>query len=327
MTSSHHLRRRRMGPWGSLPAVVAVVGLLLMAVAAAPSVGVAQESSQDVVSERELEYRSARGAYQAALDARAAAERRFERALQEIRAAQEEGDEGRLRRAYAQAQDQALQLQSLEQRVRETSERVDRVRGALVAALDARVEALVAELGETRNRIRRQELGALVRNLTFRIREVEEEGDLTGETHLAALPEVAWDPRDGVQELNWKADLLERRARQYAERIDEIDSQMEDLRRRQRRNRSLNDLLTGIQRFDDDQVPVVSPSDDAETRSGSVEQNQEEETDTASAGSQEMTLEDRIESLELLRTRIEDFRDEVLFRARQFRNRAEEISS
>lgn len=102
---------------------------------------------------------------------------------------------------------------------------------------------------------------------------------------------------------------------------------MEDLRRRQRRNRSLNDLLTGIQRFDDDQVPVVSSSDDAETRSGSVEQGQEEEGDTASAGSQEMTLEDRIERLELLRTRIEDFRDEVLFRARQFRNRAEEISS
>lgn len=325
MTSPLRRRFLRIGPSGALPVAIFAVGLLFTLGRPAPVP--AQVESQDVVSERELDYRSARGAHQAALDARSAAERRFERALQEIRAAQDDDDEDRLRAAYAQAQDQALQLQSLEQRVRDTAERVEVARERLVTALDARVESLMAELSEARSRLQQEELGALVRDLTYRIREVEEEGDLVEETRLAALPEVAWDPRDGVQELTWKAELLQRRARQYEERIEEIEGQIQDLRRRERRNRSLNDLLTGIQRFDDDQVPVVSPSEDADPRSESVEQEQQQDDDTTSTTSREVSLQQRIERLELLRTRIEEFRNEVLFRARQFRNRAQEISS
>lgn len=300
-----------------------LVGLTLAALGIfAP--GAAAQETPDVVSERELDYRSARSAHQAALDARAAAERRFNRALQEIRDAQGVEDEDRLADGYAQAQDQALELQSLDQRVREQAARLEEARTALIDALDGRIEALVAEVPDVSDPAEQQELAALIRDLNVRIRALETEGGQE-ETRLVALPEITWDPRDGPVELAWKAELLERRAGQYLERIEEIDSQIADLTRRQRRNRSLNDLLTGIQRFGDDQVPVVPPSEGADPQAETVEPGSEE-SDSTGGGRSGTTLESRIEALGLLRARIEEFREQVLFRAGQFRERAEEIS-
>lgn len=315
-------------PRRTVPALI--VALLALAVGGGPwsAVPAPAQEVQDLVAEQNLEYRSAKNAHQSALDARAAAERRFNRALQEIRDAQEEGDEDRLRQAYARAQEQALQLQSLEERVRERAAEVERARQALLDVLDRQVERMMAELGETTDPDEQADLAALVRELNVRIREVEREGEvLEEEARLVALPEIAWDPRDGPEELRWKAELLERRARQYAARIDEIAVQIEDLRRRQRRNRSLSDLVTGIQRFDDDQVPVVSPSEDGGSQAGGGVDGGGEEEGEEGESTETSSLDDRIESLELLRERIEEFREQVLFRARQFRDQATEISS
>lgn len=306
---------------GSLLPVVVAVGLLLVG----PPLYAPAQSSQDVVAEQELEYRSARSAHQAALDARAAAERRFSRALQVIESARASGDDDRIEGAYARAQQQAVELQSLEQRVRQTSERREEAREDLLAALDRRLESLVAELSGTSGRAEQEELASLIRNLRNRVREVERAGELTREVELVALPEVTFDPRDGPVELQWKAELLERRAEQYRQRVDEITGQIDQLRRRQRRNRNLQDLLAGIERFDDDQMPVTPREERRDPDTESVE-GQGEAPDTAGPEAPETTLDERIESLQVLRDRIESFREQVLVRARQFRERAREIS-
>ncbi len=297
------------------------VGLLTGADAPLP----AQQLSE-IVAERELEFRSAESAHESAVDARSAAERRFSRALQEIEAARESDDERRMEAAYARAQQQAVELQSLEQRVRQTAQRLDEARESLLDVLDRRLESLVSELGATPDPGRQEEIAALIRNLRTRVEEVERAGEFTEEVRLAALPEVTFDPRDGPVELRWKAELLQRRASQYEERIAEIDEQIGELRRRQRRDRNLQDLLAGIERFDDNQMPVGPPRETRDPETGSVDPDESEAGDTTAASGGEMTLEERIESLQVLRERIETHREQVLIQARQFRERAQEIS-
>lgn len=317
-----HRRPRRPGTGGALLPAVVVVGLLL---GVSPPAGSAQ-ATQGVVAERQLEFQSARSAHESALDARSAAERRFSRALQEIEGARASQDDDRIEAAYARAQQQAVELQSLEQRVRQTAQRTEEAREALLQALDQRLESLVAELSRTAGRQEQQELAALIRNLRNRVQEVERAGELTREIQLVAVPEVTFDPRDGPVELQWKAELLERRAEQYEERIGEIDAQIEQLRRRQRRNRNLQDMLAGIERFDDDQVPVTPRQERRDSDAEAVEPEGGQPSDSAGAEAPQMTLEERVQSLEVLRLRIESFREQVLVRASQFRERAQEIS-
>ncbi len=272
---------------------------------------VAQEV-EDVLQERELEYRSVRSAFEAALSAQAAQERRFYRTLAEIEAARAEGDEDRQAAAFARAQAQALELQALRRRVDETAARMAEAGRLLLAGLDARLEGLVDEVETASSRNEREDLVAVARTLNDRYREVEEELELGGsqDVMLAAVPEVALDPRDGPVELRWKVELLEKRIAEAGAHLEEVTAQVEELERRRRRNRSLQDLEASIQRFDDDRVPVSNPG---ARREGSGED------------APPLTLEERIESLRILREEIEERRTRFRERLEVFRERLEQI--
>jgi len=305
--------------WRLLPALLFGVGAVL-----AGSGETAAQVAEELVAERDLEYRSTRSAHDAALDARAAADRRFTRALQEIEEAKRENEEDRVDAAYARAQQQALELQRLEQRVRETAARLEETRSALVDALDRRLGELAERISEDPDPGRREELVSLYRDLSNRIREVEGEVQLQEDVQLVAAPEISFDPRDTPLDLRWKAELLERRAEQYEVRLAEIGRLVEDLERRARRNRNLQDMLAGIERFDDDRLPVTAEPDRASASAGGGEESAS--TDEEGEGAGTRTLDERIENLKLLRERIEFYREQVLRRARLFRERAQEIS-
>lgn len=293
---------------------------LLLFVAAPASVlvprsgarGLAAQQVESLLQERELDYRSARSAFEAALSAQAAQERRFYRTLTEIEEARSEGDGDARAAAFARAQTQALELQTLRRRVDETAARMAGAGRALLAALDARLEALLDEVEVAPSQRRREELAAVARTLDDRYREVEEELELEGtqDVMLAAVPEIAPDPRDGPLELRWKIDLLEKRIAEAGTRLEEVAAQIQDLERRRRRNRSLSDLEASIQRFDDDRVPVSSPSARREGEEAPP-----------------MTLEERIESLRVLSEEIESRRARFRERLGVFRARLEAIGA
>lgn len=284
---------------------------LLVPVWPGASTLVAQEV-EDVLQERELEYRSVRSAFEAALSAQAAQERRFYRTLAEIETARAEGDEDRQEAAFARAQAQALELQALRRRVDETAARMAEAGRVLLAGLDDRLEGLVDEMETASSRTEREDLVAVARTLNDRYREVEEELELGGsqDVMLAAVPEVTLDPRDGPVELRWKVELLEKRIAEAGAHLEEVTAQVEELERRRRRNRSLQDFETSIQRFDDDRVPVSNPG---ARREGGGED------------APPLTLEERIESLRILREEIEERRRRFRERLEMFRERLEQI--
>ena len=292
--------------------------LLVLATAATPvlfSGGPCLLHAQEVESvlqERELEYRSSRSAFEAALQAQAAQERRFYRTLAEIEDARAAGDEDRQAAAFARAQTQALELQVLRRRVDETAARMAEAGRALLTALDDRLEALVDEVEAAPTRAEREDLVAVARNLRARYREVEEtlEPDRGTDVILAAVPEIALDPRDGPVELRWKVELLEKRIAEAGARLEELAAQIEELERRRRRNRSLSDLEASIERFDDDRMPVSNPG----ARRG-------ESGEEAAP----LTLEERIERLQVLREEIETRRSRFQDRLGVFRERLEAI--
>lgn len=300
MTALRRIHLAALAPWA-----------LFLAFPAVP----AGAQVEELVSERGLEYRAARSAHESALAAQAAQERRFYRTLADIQDARAAGDEDRQREAFALAQTQALELQELRFRVDETASRL-RERGAdLLDALDARLEALLAEAERTPGQGRREELLALARSLDERYREVESEIERTGreEILLAAVPEIAPDPRDGPLELGWKIELLERRISEAGERLAEIDAEISDLERRRRRERSLDDLSSSIERFDDDRVPVSSSGRRTASPGG---EGREEAA---------LTLEERIERLGILRSAILERRGDFQEQLRFFRRRLQEM--
>lgn len=298
---------------------MAVAGVMAFAAASA----VAQEEA--ILSERELEYRSSLSAFESAVDARAASEVRFSRASGELEAARASGDEQRLTSALAQAQAQALELERLDRRVHEAGERLDEARQGYLAALDAQLETLLAELEATTNSGERRRLVALMDDLNNQVREVEGDLDVAQEIRLVAMPETMPDPRDGPLELRLKAQLLERRIEQYDSAMALIDREIGELESRQQRQRSFQQFMAGINRFDDPAVPVLPPA--APGTDPPADQPTEPASDTAAApGAQEATLDQRIESLQVLRARIENAREQVRIRARLFRNVLGEVT-
>ncbi len=304
-----------------LAAVLA--GLLVLDAWAAPIVG----QVETVLSERELEYRSALNSFQAAVDARSAAEVRFSRASLEVDEARSSGDQGRLGRALASAQAQAVELQRLDRRVREANQQLEEARTAFLAALDGRLESLYAEFQGSVLPDERRAVAAMIQDLRNQVSEVSGEGDLAQRIELVAMPEVNFDPRDGPLELRLKAEIAERWAERFDSILVIIDSEVEELREQQRREESFEQFMAGIDRFDDARVPVVAPpaTDAGRNRARTSEASAADST-TTTPQQATLTAEDRIERLLIYGTQIEAMRDEMRIRARVFRQRSGGIS-
>ena len=278
----------------------------------AAQVGVSME-------DREAEYRLARSTHQVALEALGVAERNWNRAVQEAEAARLAGDEERSGGALAAAQRQVPPLQSAQRRVEDTDSALAEARGALLQAIDQRLDSLVALLDVTNDQSEREALGITMQDLFNRYYELEQEDEAPQVPQFASLPEIQFDTGDGPEEWRLKADLADRHAARYQSFLGEIDQEVADLRRRQRRERSILDHLASIERFGDTRLPVGPPTRRTDPVTGEVL------PDSLAAEELPLTLEERIERLLTLRDQVEGQLEQVRIRARVFRERIGEV--
>lgn len=307
---------RRPAALGSILRAPVLLLFFLALAAGFASPGSVSAQVEEALTQAELEFEAAVRERQSALAARAAVERRFTSFTQEAEDARRQGDSDRLEEALASAQAQLVELRRLDRRVAQTEERLEESRGAYLQAMDDRIEALLVEA----RTVTPEERGAIlviVEDLNNRVREVESGSDLTATLLTPVMPEVQFDPRDGPIELRAKAELLERQAERYDSLMAEVDDRLEELERRVRRDQLLRDFREGLDRFGDTQLPVRPP---AVTPPGAAE---EQLAQADSIPDQEsLTPEDRIELLLFFRTELESTRDQLLVRARLFRDRA-----
>jgi hypothetical protein len=269
-------------------------------------------TGERAVAQARLELRSARAAYEAARSAFSVVESRFSAAIEEVNLARLSGDGARLDRAHAVAQDRSVPLRDQELRLEEAQRNLSAARSALVDVLSARLEQLVRQIDAAPSAQQRAQLDTLFRDLSAEIQSLEaEEGDAF-RIDPVVLPGIAFDPRDGPEELRAKAEILERQAVVADSVIRSTERQIEALNTRLRLLRQGRDFLAGTDRFDDTRVPVVTggPPGDRSTP-----------TDSTVVGARPLTLEERIQAFRDYVVQLQSYRDQLLVRAEQFRRR------
>ena len=303
-----------------LSATRLLVGLTVLAPAASQAI-LAQESDVEVrLRSAELEYTTASSEWESATAAFRAAEARWQRALADVNAAEASGDEDAYKLALARFHTQAIQLETQEARERETAGRMSDTRGDLMAVLAESRDELYRDALDADNPEETRELAALYQDRDNRYRELEREGAPPGRIQPVTLPEVTFDPRDGPDEIEGKIRLLELRIRQIEVQVTAIDERIGALEKRQRQERDLQSLITGVERFDDAFVPVTSPDPLTDM------------TDTGAAGAalpsdstvvtlDEMSLQQQIEGLKLLREQMFARKQHLEGRTEGFRQR------
>ena len=272
----------------------------------------AQQSGDQVV-DRELAYRSARSQYQAALDAWGVVEKKWNDAVEEHAQARRAGDDPRKNTALVSALDLAQELDRLERRVTDQRAELDGARAGLLSALDNRIEGLTAQLGAPLPTPERARLTASLRDLENQQEDLEAEAQGPAvRVELVYYPSIQFDPRDTPQTLGYKAQLLMSKAEQSDSAMAHIDREIERLDRQLRRSRNVQSLVTGVERFGDIQVPVGAPN-----RRTSPE-GVRARPDSTGVARPEVTPQQQIQELRLLRIQVQAAKEQFLERAAVF---------
>ena len=255
----------------------------------------------------EPEYQQAQAEYEAAFRALEALEGRLTQALEEV-------DEAR-----AEGYDLVLQLSSdlrlQRQRVDEKAEELRDARFSLLQALRRRVDELLAEVDSARDDSERSALAAILQDVNNRRLELLAEEE--PETVLEPMRDITISPTDLPIDIRRKAATLDYRAEQHEARLVGIDQRLEELGQDLRRSRFVSDFLSGVERYGDTQLPVgrpgsqITPPTDPEQRPPGA--------DSLAVETRPMTLEERIERLEELRTELEERIRLIRAKAERFR--------
>jgi hypothetical protein len=272
------------------------------------------------LQDAELEYTAAQSEWESALNAFRAAEARWQRALDDVNAVTTQDDEEELQRALARFHTQAVQLETQEARERDTAQRLGEALVRLMDVLALSRDQLYQEAIDAVSPEETQELAALWEDRNNRHRELQQEAAPPLRIGLVTMPEIEFDPRDGPDELDGKIRLLELRARQIDAQIQVVDTRVEALQRQQRQERDLQNLMSGVERFDDTFLPVTSPDPLSDT----TERDSEGRASSADAPLEsldELSLEEQIEGLQLLREQMFDRKQQMETRAEAFRQR------
>jgi len=270
------------------------------------------QTTEELVAQRRLELRAAREASEAARAAFEVVDRQFRAALQEVTRARASGDSGRLDRASALAQDRSVPRSDAERRLKETGDAVVRARDALIEALEGRMAQLVRDMDAAGSTQQRAQLNTLFMDAQAELESLEAEAQDTFRFEQVVFPEITFDPRDGPDEMRAKAEVLERQAVETDTLIASKQDEIRQLTDRLRIQRAARDFMAGTGRFDDTRVPVVA---------GSPTGNRPAVTDSTVAGARPMSLEERIQALQDYVRQLENFRDQLRIRAREFRAR------
>jgi hypothetical protein len=296
------------------------VAMLCMAAVAGVGRPTAAQTTAELLAQRRLEYKEAKDAYEYARSALRVVEQRFSTALNEVSRAKLRGDDGALAVARALVQEQAIPYGAQEERVKEQRARVAAARKALIEIVTIRQEQLLDQLDAASSGQERAQLNTLWVDLDQELRELESEAGDGFRIDPMVMPEIVFDPRDGTAERLQKAEILERRAAAIDTTIMDVDRQIKSLNDRIRMERQRGDLMATLDRFDDTRLPVVSgqPTGDRDRPTPS---------DSASVGSEPLSLDDQLSQLREIRERLVQYRDEHLVRARVFRQSVRSVAS
>ncbi|MEJ2203095.1 MAG: hypothetical protein P8170_03200 [Gemmatimonadota bacterium] len=290
---------------------------LLVVLASLAPVGARGQSLEEQVIQRRLEFQQAELEYEAARAALSVVDRQFSAALNTVREAHRTGDDQALESAYAQAQARSGPLAAQERRVDEARQRLAEARQAFVEVLNLSLQQLAVAMSEAPTELRLTEIDAIYRDRRAELSRLEDGGEEHAfRIDVAILPDINFDPRDGPEELETKAQLVEAYAALVDTVISDIDRRVELLNEQARSDRQREDLLRAVGRFDDTNLPVGvttgPPGSDAAA-------------DSTGVGNRPLTLEERIEELMSYRAQLVGYRDQVLIKARTFRSRLRSI--
>ncbi len=270
------------------------------------------QSHEQIVNTRRLEYQKARKDYEAAQAAFNVVDQRFSNALTEFAQARRSGNQEAIDRAFADAQVQSVAQGELQQRVSTLADKLHDARQALVEAISARLEELLAEMDAASSRQHRQDLQAVFNDLSNELQDLDAEAQDQIRLSPVALPDITYDPRDTGVELEQKAQILERRAAMADTAIEVANRRISHLQERQRLERQRRDFMAGAGRFDDTRTPVLSGS-------GGDPNDRSAVADSTGLDARPVTLQQRIDELVKVRQQLEARRDQLLVRAREFR--------
>lgn len=275
------------------------------------------QSLQEQVIQKRLEFQQAELEYEAARAAFTVVDRQFSTALNAVREARRSGDEEALAMAHAQAQARSLPLSAQERRVEEARQRFTDSRQALIDVLTLRLQQLVIEMAAAPTDLRRTEIDAIYRDRRTELARLESDEEQSAfRIDVALLPDINFDPRDGPEELETKAQLVEAHAAVVDTVIQDLDRRVGALNERLRNERQRGDLLAAVGRFDDTNLPVgvtagPPPADAA--------------ADSTGVGNRPLTLEEQIEELTAYRAQLIAYREQILVKASTFRLRIRSV--
>jgi hypothetical protein len=280
-----------------------------------PMGSLAQVEEDLTIPELELAYRAALAGYGEAFQALEVQESRFNRASNELQLARAEGDQSGINEAFSATQEIAPLLRQQEQRVGEKAEEVRVARERLLAARNRELEELLQQRENATTPEALRELAALVADARNRISELRAQEDL--QVTLEPEPDITIRRGDGPEDILLKVNILEVRQTQYEEQLVDIQRKMEELREEQSLLRRSGDFLAGVLRYDDPSLPVgppgagaVSPPDPTQTVAA---------LDSLGTRDRPLTLEERIQLLQILQEEVTERIEQIQVKAENFR--------
>lgn len=261
----------------------------------------------------ESEYLAAQGEYQAAFFALEALESRYNQALEAFDEARASGDMDRTNRVFTTVQQLGAEVGSQERRVQQKARELEDARARLLEALGQRLEELIQLRDTTLDEEEQLQLAVILEDANNRLLELRAEEP--PETTLEPMQDVTISPGDTPRDIRRKAATLDFRADQHEARLVEVVRRLERLEEDLRRARTVSDFVAGLERYDDTRLPVVSPGN----RGVEPETNQRPSgADTLGLQERPLTLEERIQRLELLVEDLTRRMVEIRAKARRF---------
>jgi hypothetical protein len=230
--------------------------------------------------------------------------------------ARQDGDE--LEDALAEFRERAIELTERERELSQAAGRLNDARAAYRTALGDREEQILALLDTPRGPIVEQALMRELVEVRGRADAIERAAGAPETITLRPVPELAVDPRDSLDDLFAKENLMQDVAESYDGIIVELQGQVAGLERQLQRAQSFEELRRSVERFGGDFVPgaTLPPPPPAGA----------DATDGPAGGDSAVTAESVEERIEHLRETIalaERYRDQAQVRAGLFRQQAE----
>jgi hypothetical protein len=242
----------------------------------------------------------------------------WEQASDRVGMARASQDNDELEDALAEFRERAIELMERERVLSQAAGRLNEARAAYLTALGNREEQILALLDTPRGVTVEQALMRELVEVRGRVDAIEQAAGTPETVTLRPVPELGVDPRDSLDDLFAKENLMQDVAESYDAIIVELQGQVTVLERQLQRAQSFEELRRSVERFGGDFVPGATLPPPPPAGAGG--------TDAPVDGDSSLTAESVQERIEHLRETIalaERYRDQAQVRAGLFRQQAE----